>query len=82
MKILPHPPFLADLSICDFGLFRAIKQAFTGNDFDDAGDLKNEIERFFSQKKGDFFFPEKEPVSRVLCLHLPQASMTWAYNFH
>lgn len=54
-NIWDHPPYSPDLAICDFGLFGTIKNSFTGNDFEDADELKDAIENFFSSKDEVFF---------------------------
>lgn len=57
MKILGHPPYSPDLSICDFGLFGSIKNSFRGKCFEDEDEdeLLNAILHFFNSKSEDFF---------------------------
>lgn len=55
LKILDHPAYSPDLSICDFGIFGTLKNSLVGNEFESEDELFDAIHNFFESKSETFF---------------------------
>jgi transposase len=67
---MAYPPYSPDLALCDFFLFSAMKQAFTGQHFAAIGDLPMSVEAFLRGLSADFLetiFQEWIRRSQLCC---------------
>ena len=55
LKILDHPEYSPDLSICDFGIIGTLKNSLVGNEFESEKELFDAIQNYFSSKSETFF---------------------------
>jgi hypothetical protein len=54
-EILPHLPYSPDLSPSDHHLFRSLSVNLRGVSFNNAAELQNWLDEFFTAKPADFF---------------------------
>jgi histone-lysine N-methyltransferase SETMAR len=52
---VPHPPYSPDLDPTDYHLFCSLSNYLREKKFDDAKDLKMDLDNFFGQKSQDFY---------------------------
>ena len=55
LKILDHPEYSPDLSICDFGIIGTLKNSLVGNEFESEKELFDAIQNFFFHQKVKLF---------------------------
>ena len=53
-KVMPHPPYSADLAPSDYYLFRSLQNYLNGKTFDSNEAVKNELIQFFASKNQTF----------------------------
>ena len=61
--VLPHPPYSPDLAPTDYHLFRSLSSYLKDKSFDNEGELKWELQKFFDSK------PEKIYLDGIFSLY-------------
>lgn len=69
-EIIPHLPYSPNLAPYDFGLFRSVKDYFSGREFQFEEDFLSAIDEFLASKSKQFFrsiFENwKKPLKRCI----------------
>jgi [histone H3]-lysine36 N-dimethyltransferase SETMAR len=71
LNVLPHPPYSLDLAPSDFYLFRPMKSALIGKNFNSSADVQTEIQLWLDTKPSKFFEDgiSKLPGRWERCIH-------------